>query len=154
MALVNRYSIQPCATQAYQAFWLSSQEIPLANKFYRQHGFRGKAKRHQPCAVVKNCHAEIIGCGYLRDYDTFKLLAGVAVAPDHQGLGVARLLLQLLAEQFDPQTYTFPYQPLLSLYQSLGFRCIEPKSQQPVSSLYQTYINQGRSITLMVYNPY
>lgn len=148
-------STQACVAQTYKALWLSNLEIPLANKFYRQHGFRGKAKRHQPCAVVKNSQDKIIGCGYLRDYGTFKLLAGVAVAPDYQGRGVARLLLQLLAEHFDQQTYTFPYQPLLPLYQSLGFKCIEPEleTQQSVSSLYQTYLKQGRSIALMVFEP-
>ncbi|WHI52426.1 hypothetical protein P3339_06490 [Microbulbifer sp. MLAF003] len=39
---------------SYRAQWLSDIEIPLANKFYRMHGFRGKARRYEDCAVVRD----------------------------------------------------------------------------------------------------
>ena len=135
----------------YTLHWLSALAIPLANKFYRQYDFRGKARRNQPCAVVKNAKGEIIGCGYFRDYGTFKLLAGVAVAPQYQNQGVARLLLNLLAQHFDQNTYTFPYLPLIPLYQSLGFITVELNQQLPVYQLYQTYLEQGRQISALVY---
>lgn len=144
-------SSQRCSTNCFTTHWLSNLTMPLANKFYRQHGFRGKAKRNQPCAVVKNCKAEIVGCGYLRDYDSFTLLAGVAVATDYQNLGVARLLLVFLSQRFDHQTYTFPYLALLPFYQSLGFKAAELEQQPAVNHLYQTYVKQRRSIMPMVY---
>lgn len=140
-----------CTTNCFTTHWLSDLTMPLANKFYRQHGFRGKAKRNQPCAVVKNCKAEIIGCGYLRDYDSFTLLAGVAVAVDYQNLGVARLLLVFLSQRFDRQTYTFPYLTLLPLYQSLGFNEAVLEQHSAVNRLYHTYLKQGRPILPMVY---
>ncbi|USD20434.1 GNAT family N-acetyltransferase [Microbulbifer variabilis] len=137
---------------SYKVQWLADIEIPLANKFYRMHGFRGKAKRHEDCAVVRNERGEVIGCGYLRRYESFKLLAGVAVAPEYQGRGVARLLLALLAKRFDRNTYTFPYIHLESFYLSLGFEVVEAELlPTPVAELYSSYLNQGRSISAMGY---
>ncbi|WP_226645301.1 GNAT family N-acetyltransferase [Microbulbifer variabilis] len=137
---------------SYKVQWLADIEIPLANKFYRMHGFRGKAKRHEDCAVVRSERGEIVGCGYLRRYGTFKLLAGIAVAPEQRGQGVARLLLTLLAERFGGDTYTFPYAHLESFYLSLGFERVDAESlATPVAELYQCYLDQGRSILAMVY---
>lgn len=143
------------SVQPYSVHWLANLEVPLANKFYRRHRFRGRAKRHERCAVVRDEQRAIIACGYVRDYTGFKLLAGVAVAPEHQGKGVARLLLELLAEAFDTQTYAFPYPHLLPFYASLGFKQADAKVKrhQPssVSNLYQSYRDQGREIKMMVY---
>ena len=138
------------SVQPYSVHWLSNVEIPLANKFYREHSFRGKAKRHQACAVVRDEHSAIIACAYVRDYDAFKLLAGVAVAPAHQGRGVARLLLQRLLEGCDDQLYTFPYDQLLPFYASLGFKRVDCAAQaSALGDVYLRYRNQGRSISVM-----
>ncbi|WP_444893122.1 GNAT family N-acetyltransferase [Microbulbifer sp. TRSA001] len=132
--------------------WLADIEIPLANKFYRMYGFRGKAKRHEDCGIVRGERGEVIACGYLRRYESFKLLAGVAVAPDYQGQGVARQLLTLLAERFDSDTYAFPYDHLEPFYSSLGFERVEVNELSgPVGDLFLGYVKQGRSILAMVY---
>ncbi|MCX2779116.1 GNAT family N-acetyltransferase [Microbulbifer thermotolerans] len=138
--------------QNFSAHWLSETEIPLANKFYRSHKFRGKARRHDPCAVIKNTQQEIIACGCLRLLTEGKLLAGVAVAPDYQGQGLARLLLSNMAKAFDNQTFTFPYRHLVPFYQSLGF-VEEDIGGQPSAILdrFHTYRRQGRDIVLMHY---
>ncbi len=146
------------AIKFFSVHCLTEVEIPLANHFYREYHFRGKARRHEPCAVVRNQHNAIIGCAYIRDYSTadeaFNLLAGVAVAPDYQGQGVARLLLTQLAERFDTHTYTFPYEHLRSFYSSLGFQSADELSQDSVvSTVYHRYRAQGRSIVVMRYAP-
>ncbi|WP_019531368.1 GNAT family N-acetyltransferase [Dasania marina] len=133
---------------------LTAVQTPLANKFYRKYGFRGKAKRHEPCVVVRDEHNAIIACAYLRNYKTINLLAGVAVAPAYQGQGVARLLLNQLVGYFDQRTYTFPYQHLQSLYASLGFALVAPDQQaETVSDIYYRYREQGRPIVMMLYQP-
>lgn len=149
--------------QSYSVHWLSNVEMLLANKFYREHGFRGKAKRHEYCAVVRDERRAIAACGYVRDYKEFRLLAGVAVDPAHQGRGVARLLLETLSESFDIHTYTFPYTHLMTFYTSLGFKPCEVEVEvdeadlaeggapSSVSNLYQGYRDQGRDIRMMVY---
>lgn len=134
----------------FSAHWLSEAEIPLANKFYRTYKFRGKARRHDRCMVVRDGQGQIIACGYLRKLRGAQLLAGVAVAPDFRGQGVARLLLNRMAGTFDEKTFTFPYQHLVPFYQSLGF-IEEDATEQPSSILdrLQTYRRQGRDIVLM-----
>ena len=136
----------------YNISWLSDVEIPLANKFYRKHGFRGKAKRHESCAVVKNNDKQIIACGYLRDYNIFKLLSGVAVDSAVQRQGVARLLLEFMAQRFDHLTYTFPYEHLAPFYASIGSQAVSIEQvDTSVDELYSRYLKQGRKIELMRY---
>jgi N-acetylglutamate synthase-like GNAT family acetyltransferase len=140
------------AKHPYNIQWLSALEIPLANKFYRKHGFRGKAKRHESCAVVKDNDKQIIACGYLRDYNNFKLLSGVAVDSSVQREGIGRLLLEFMTQRFDQLTYTFPYEHLMPLYTSIGFQTVgKEQVETSVSKLYSTYIKQGRMIKLMQY---
>lgn len=140
------------ADEVFTAHWLSDAEIPLANKFYRAHKFRGKARRHDPCAVIRNSKNHIIACGYLRQLTDAQLLAGVAVAPEYQGRGVARLLLRSMNESFSEQTYTFPYRNLVRFYESVGF-VEEGVGGQPsaVVDRLHTYQRQGRDILVMHY---
>jgi N-acetylglutamate synthase-like GNAT family acetyltransferase len=140
------------AKHPYNIQWLSDVEIPLANKFYRKHGFRGKAKRHESCAVVKGSNQQVIACGYLRDYNIFKLLSGVAVDSLFQKQGIARLLVGFMNPQFDQRTYTFPYEYLMPFYASSGFQTVSiDQVETSVHELYSTYVKQGRRIKLMQY---
>jgi GNAT superfamily N-acetyltransferase len=134
----------------YTFHWLNEEQIPLANKFYRAHGFRGKARGNESCAVIRLANNDVIACAYLRQFDNFKLLSGVAVAAEFQGQGVARLLLTKMAKQFNIEVYTFPYQQLIAFYQSIGF-VVKPKAPVEVLEVFNSYQKQGRKIELMVY---
>lgn len=136
----------------FTAHWLSEAEIPLANKFYRTHKFRGKARRHDPCMVIRDNQNQIIACGCLRQLTGAQLLTGVAVAPDYRGLGVARLLVGSMADAYDEQTFTFPYRHLVPFYESVGF-LVEDSERQPsaIVDRFHTYQKQGRDIVLMRY---
>ena len=124
----------------------------MVNKFYRTHKFRGKARRNDPCAVIRNKQNQIIACGCLRRLAECQLLAGVAVAEEYRGQGVARLLRNSMEEAFDEQTFTFPYRHLVPFYRSLGF-ADEDEGGQPSAILdrFRTYRRQGRDILIMRY---
>ena len=123
--------------------------MPLANKFYRTHKFRGKARRHEPCAVVRGPENSIIACGCLRKLTDSQLLVGVAVASGFQGKGVARRLLTFMTEAFDEQTFTFPYRELMPFYESLGFSEVEPDGlPSAIIDRFLTYQKQGRDIAI------
>ena len=127
--------------------------MPLANKFYRTHKFRGKARRNEPCMVIRDAQRQIIACGILRKLSDCQLLAGVAVAPDCRGQGVARLLLDSMAEAFDDSTFTFPYRHLVPFYQSLGFAEVALEGQpSAIVDRFHTYRKQGRDILAMRYH--
>lgn len=141
------FSADSCSAQ-----WLSDAEMPLANKFYRTYKFRGKARRHEPCAVVRDRQNSIIACGCLRKLTDSQLLVGVAVAPDYQGKGVARRLLAFMQEAFDGQTFTFPYRELIPFYESLGFVEVGLEGlPSAISDRFLTYQKQGRDIAVQRY---
>ncbi|MBN8431702.1 MULTISPECIES: GNAT family N-acetyltransferase [Microbulbifer] len=140
------------STDSLTAQWLSDAEMPLANKFYRTHKFRGKARRHDPCMVIRDSKNQIIACGSLRKLTDSQLLAGVAVAEEFQGRGVARLLLGRMAEAYDDHTFTFPYRHLVPFYQSLGYAEVtEAGLPSAIIDRFHTYQKQGRDIVLMHY---
>ncbi|WP_346839941.1 GNAT family N-acetyltransferase [Microbulbifer sp. SAOS-129_SWC] len=140
------------STDSFTARWLSDAETPLANKFYRTHKFRGKARRNEPCMVVRDGKGQIIACGCLRKLTDSQLLAGVAVAPDFRGRGVARLLLHRMAEAYDEATFTFPYRHLVPFYESLGFEVTDAAGQpSAIVDRFHTYLKQGRDILIMRY---
>lgn len=137
---------------SYTFQWLLPLEIPLANKFYRVNGFRRKAKRNELCGVMRDAKKRIIASAYVREYQTFKLLAGVAVSPTFQRQGVARSLLLNMSNQFGKNLYTFPYERLQKLYQAVGFiEVLQMQVPAPVLQLCKKYRNQGKDIIIMKY---
>ncbi|MCK7596685.1 GNAT family N-acetyltransferase [Microbulbifer sp. CAU 1566] len=129
--------------------------MPLANKFYRTHKFRGKARRHDPCMVIRDAQKQIIACGSLRKLTDSQLLTGVAVVENYRGHGVARLLLERMAEAYDDSTFTFPYLHLVPFYQSLGYiEADEAGLPSAIVDRFHTYQKQGRDIALMHYQPH
>ncbi|WP_250460356.1 GNAT family N-acetyltransferase [Microbulbifer litoralis] len=136
----------------FTAHWLSDAEIPLASKFYRTYKFRGKARRHDPCMVIRNRQQQIIACGCLRKLTDSQLLTGVTVVPEYRGRGVARLLVGDMAKAFDRHTFTFPYRYLVPFYTALGFVQEEEMGQpSAIVDRLLTYRRQGRDIVLMRY---
>lgn len=102
--------------------------------------------------VIRDQQNQIIACGCLRQLAECQLLAGVAVAPNRQGQGVARLLLNRMAEAFDDRTFTFPYRHLIPFYQSGGFVEVDREGQpSAILDRLQTYKRQGRDIVLTRY---
>ncbi len=139
--------------EEYRVEQLSPIETQRANKFYRNFKFRNRVKAHDLAMVVKNTQSEIIACGFIRDYQAFRLLSGVAVATPLQSRGVGRLLLNHLSNHFETKTFTFPYQHLTEYYQQFGFKLLtEPSQIGMVNNLYQRYLSQGRKILLMRYS--
>lgn len=134
----------------FTAHWLTDAEMPLANKFYRSHKFRGKARRHDPCMVVRDAQNQIIACGALRKLTDSQLLTGVAVVEDQRGQGVARFLLSRMAEAYDHSTFTFPYRHLVPFYESLGYSEVDEDGlPSAIVDRFQTYQKQGRDILVM-----
>jgi len=135
-----------------QVRWLDPIQYPLANKFIRQHGFRGRVRSNDQCMVMRNQTEGIIALAFLRPMQQSLLLTAVAVAPDYQGQGLVKQLLGAMCYAFTEQTYTFSLNDLTSLYQQHGFSVVEEaKLPEDVSSRLRAYRDQGRLITPMIY---
>lgn len=90
--------------------------------------------------VAVNEQDEMIGCGQLKPHGTDILeLASIAVYPEHQGRGVARLIIEHLLKDAPRPLYLMCESSLGSFYEKFGFRDIAyeemPRYFQRISKL-------------------
>jgi len=75
--------------------------------------------------VAVNEHDEMIGCGQLKPHGQDILeLASIAVYPDHQEKGIARLIIEHLLKDSPRPLYLMCQSSLGPLYEKFGFRAI------------------------------
>ena len=90
--------------------------------------------------VAVNDQDEMIGCGQLKPHGQDVLeLASIAVYPEHQGKGVARLIIEHLLKDSPRSLYLMCESSLGPLYEKFGFRGISyeemPRYFQRMSKL-------------------
>jgi len=138
--------------QDYTFEWLASSQIPLANKFYQQHGIRGKAGRHDRCAVLRDLNGDLVASAVLKSKQNYELLTHVGVINELRRCGLASRLIRQMEPAFSNRTYCFPFTYLESLYLSQDFVKVDTsKALSDVVTQYQIYCKQGREILLMQY---
>ena len=138
--------------QDYQFEWLAPGQIPLVNKFYQQHGIRGKAGRHDRCAVLRQADSSIAAVAVLKSKSSYELLTHVGVVAELRRMGLASSLMKQMQPDFSAKTYCFPFSDLESLYLAQGFvRIEESTASDDVRKQFHVYLNQGRDILLMRY---
>ena len=138
--------------QDYTFEWIAPLHIPLVNKFYQAHAIRGKAGRHDRCAVLRTPDSTIVAVAVIKAKQRYALLTHVGVREDLRRQGLASLLMSQMQTEFNSQTYCFPFCYLESLYLTQGFVSIEEaKASLDVRNQYHIYQQQGRDILLMRY---
>jgi N-acetylglutamate synthase-like GNAT family acetyltransferase len=81
--------------------------------------------------VAVNDRDEMIGCGQLKPHGQEVLeLASIAVYPEHQGNGVARLIIEHLLKDSPRPLYLMCQSTLGAFYERFGFRAI-PYEEMP-----------------------
>ncbi|RPI90786.1 MAG: GNAT family N-acetyltransferase [Chloroflexi bacterium] len=81
--------------------------------------------------VAVNDPDEMIGCGQLKPHGQEVLeLASIAVYPEYQGKGVARLIIEHLLKDSPRPLYLMCQSSLGSFYEKFGFRAI-PYEEMP-----------------------
>ncbi|MBT8448497.1 MAG: GNAT family N-acetyltransferase [Gammaproteobacteria bacterium] len=138
--------------QDYTFEWLVSEQIPLANKFYQQHGIRGKVGRHDRCAILRQENQELVAVAVLKSKSNFDLLTHVAVIERQRRRGLASYLMSQMRNEFNSSTYCFPFVSLELLYTAQDFVKInESLAVEDALRQYLIYRKQGRDIVLMRY---
>lgn len=143
---------------AYQVAVLPPAATVLANKFYRQHGGRGRANKQETIWTVKQAHqlcavARVQSslanqqCEQEKEYN---FLCGVLVAPKWRGQGVARTLIGQLTQAQSVPLYSFVYRHLAPFYQQLGFTACDELPVQ-LNTRFSSYQKQGRDILAYCY---
>lgn len=90
--------------------------------------------------VAVDEHDEMLGCGQLKPHGSDILeLASLAVYPEHQGRGVARLIIEHLLKDSPRPLYLMCESGLGPMYEKFGFRPISyeemPRYFQRISKL-------------------
>lgn len=132
--------------------WLDPIQIPLANKFIREHGFRGRVRSDDQCMVMRNQKEGIIAMAVLRRVGDDQLLTAVSVASAYQGQGLVKQLLSKMTEGFVTNTFTFSLNYLVQLYTQHGFQVVSVDSlPNDIKGRFEAYKQQGRQITPMLF---
>lgn len=128
-------------------------KLPLLQRFYKQH-YPSKPKKDELIIVARK-EGAICGAVRFRTIDQFRLLTGMAVDEDLRGNGIGHQLLDYCQHQepiLNPEVYCFAFPWLVNFYQQHGFQVIETEQLPPsLRSLYQRYLNSGKSLVAMQY---
>lgn len=142
----------PVATTKLLVDQLTTLQLPLVNKFYKQQKARGKAKGNEMVWTVK-ANGQIIAAARLADISGNCFLTGVQVDAHYQRQGVAKRLIGTMLTGQQPgqgDCYTFPYRHLVRLYQGLGFvEVTDADLPKPLQMRFARYRGQGRDIVAM-----
>ena len=90
--------------------------------------------------VAAGDHDELLGCGQLKPHGPDVLeLASIAVYPEHQGKGVARLIIEYLLKDSPRPLYLMCESGIGPMYEKFGFRPVTyddmPRYFQRISKL-------------------
>jgi N-acetylglutamate synthase-like GNAT family acetyltransferase len=90
--------------------------------------------------VAAGDHDELLGCGQLKPHGPDVLeLASIAVYPEHQGKGVARLIIEHLLKDSPRPLYLMCESGIGPMYEKFGFRPVTyddmPRYFQRISKL-------------------
>lgn len=99
---------------------LTAEQLPLANKFYRQHQRGMKASGDQQVWVIRD--PAIIASLCLRQVEGGWWLTSLLVDPNARGRGTASALLQHVRQHHDGAIWLFCAPELEPLYSASGYR--------------------------------
>ncbi|MFE8071099.1 GNAT family N-acetyltransferase [Marinobacteraceae bacterium S3BR75-40.1] len=103
----------------YRARLLTRMELPLANKFYRQHQPQMRAHGDEQVWLLKE--RETVGAVRLKPVENGHWLTGLFIHPEHRGKGLARELLQTVLLHHGGPVWLFCEPGLNALYERVGF---------------------------------
>ncbi|MFY8274314.1 GNAT family N-acetyltransferase [Pseudoalteromonas sp. SSDWG2] len=125
--------------------------IPLVNKFYDQHGARGRATKQDKVWVVR-CSNDIIAAARVVDVAQNALLCGVYVAAHYRAKGVASTLIAQVCKELNAPLYSFIYAHLKDFYTRLAFVPVLEPLPQALAQKFTSYVQQGRDLIPYVYD--
>ena len=133
--------------------WLESQQNPLVKPFYKRFMAYSRPNKADKIAVLRHSQNHtIIACARLRPIGQYNLLTGMLVHPEYRGKQLGQLLLQhMQSEMLAKPVFTFALTPLTNFYTQLHFSVISD-APNDIQQRFESYINQGKDLTLMMFN--
>lgn len=133
---------------------------PLANRFYKQSGEKGKTQSSDEVYVARfdtKIIAAVRLCPLVKglvnvDNPSNKLLLrSLAVSPEYRRSGVGSRFMEYVVEQIGSrECWCYPFSWLKGFYAQTGFKAVEPKDSPELIRLpFENYRRQGRDILIM-----
>lgn len=132
---------------------LSPEMFPLANRFFKENGHKGKARSHERVFVWREngkIIAALRACPKANGY----LLRSVWVSIALRRTGLGSQLMQESLKRLSPSPcWCYPYSHLEAFYQRLGFHTMEANSvPEEIASPWLNYQSRGEDFLLMGIN--
>ncbi|MRI34856.1 hypothetical protein EOPP23_17910 [Endozoicomonas sp. OPT23] len=131
---------------------LDSVQFPLANRFFKANGHKGKARSDERVLILRdngNIVAALRACPKKQGY----LLRSVWVAINRRGEGLGSLLTEKALKRLNSDCWCYPYPHLQSFYENTGFS-LQETDQVPedIAVPFENYRNKGESFLLMAFS--
>lgn len=133
---------------------------PLANRFYKQSGEKGKTQSSDEVHVARS-DSKIIAavrlCPLVKGQadasnpSDIRLLRSLAVSPEYRRTGVGSLFMEYVVAQIGSRAcWCYPFSWLEGFYGQTGFKVVAPEdSPDLIRSPFENYRRQGRDILIM-----
>ena len=133
--------------------WLEPQQNPLVKPLYKRFMAYSRPNKADKIAVLRNtADQRIIACARLRPIGQYRLLTGMLVHPEYRGQQLGHLLLQHMQAEMPAQlVFTFSLTPLTDFYKQQNFIVISD-APNDIQQRFECYKNQGKDLTLMMFN--
>lgn len=133
--------------------WLEPQQNPLVKPFYKRFMAYSRPNKADKIAILRDEQSHhIIACARLRPIGQYWLLTGMLVHPEYRGQQLGPLLLQhMQCKMLAQPTFTFALTPLTDFYSQQDFVVIND-APNDIQQRFESYKNQGKDLTLMMFN--
>lgn len=158
----NDFNAMNAATILYER--LMPNAYPLANRFYKQAGEKGKTQRSD-LVYVARVDSNIIAAVRLCPLSVHQqlepnvptnrlLLRSLAVLPKFRRVGVGSGFMDYVVEQIkDCECWCYPFSWLDGFYAQSGFDIVAPEeAPEFIRVPFENYRRQGRDILIMAIN--
>ena len=145
---------------------LNPVAYPLANRFYKQAGEKGKTQGSDDVYVAR-LDSQIIAavrlCPLRQNIHSSResqldslLLRSLAVLPEYRRTGVGTQFMDYVAAQLSGQEcWCYPFSWLKIFYAQTGFEVIAPENApEHIRVPFENYSRQGRDILIMFRKPH
>ena len=128
---------------------------PLANRFYKQAGEKGKTQRSDEVYVARAEQKIIAAVRLCPMVGGGVLLRSLAVLPEYRRTGVGTQFMNYVVSEIGGrECWCYPFSWLQTFYETSGFQRVSPDdAPETIRTPFENYQRQGRDIIIMVLNP-
>ena len=123
-----------------------AEEAALINNMIRQAKINPTGLDWRRFILAVDAEDRVVGCGQLKPHGDAMEMASIAVLPEYQGQGIARLLIENLIEAHPAELYLMCRPVLETFYEKFGFHVVAENELPPYFRRIASIFNRLRRI--------